>query len=99
MAENTNTQFVSGPISPYRLAKVLSEVMEREIAPQVLYTYTRKNDEGEARLRTSLNELGHQVVSAKDANEFIEGFKARAEAREAKKAEQAAAEELESSDS
>jgi hypothetical protein len=87
----TQKTFVQASLSPYRLAKVLSEALGREVRPQMLYSYTRPNESGEARIPTSKSETGHQVVSAEDANTFINDFIARQAARE----EKAAAKEAE----
>jgi hypothetical protein len=83
-------KFVTNDLSPYALAKALSEAAGKEIRPQMIYGYTRVNEDGEARLATTLNSTGKQVVSAKDANEFIQGYLDRAKAREVKAAEKAA---------
>ncbi len=64
----TKTQsWVDAPISPYRLAGVLSEALGQVVAPQVLYQKTRNGS-----LPFTLSETGHQTVSAKDANSFIQ---------------------------
>ena len=83
----TKTQsWVDAPISPYRLASVLSEAVQREIAPQVIYQKTRNGS-----LSFTLTETGHQLVSASDADSFVQSFLDR----DAEKAEAAAAEEQE----
>lgn len=82
-------QFVKNPLSPYALAGILSEVTGKEIRPQMVYGATRLNEDGEAKLRTSLSETGKQVVSPEDANEYIDGYLARQKARETKAAEKA----------
>ncbi len=83
----TKTQsWVDTSISPYRLASVLSEAVGREIAPQVIYQKTRNGS-----LSFTLTETGHQLVSASDADSFIQSFLDR----DAEKAEAAKAEEQE----
>ncbi len=83
----TKTQsWVDASISPYRLATALSEAVGREIAPQVVYQKTRNGS-----LSFTLTETGHQLVSASDADSFIQAFLDR----EAEKAKAAEAEEQE----
>jgi hypothetical protein len=90
MATKTQDRtFVEHALSPYNLAKVLEGVLredepERVVNPQMIYAYTRKG-----MIPVSLSETGKQVVSAEDANAFIEGYLARKAEREAKAAEKA----------
>ena len=51
---------VSGPISPYGLAKVVG------VPGPMIYTYLKKGY-----IKHSLNELGKKVISESDANEWI----------------------------
>ncbi len=99
MATKSNDgNWVTEPISPYRLATVLSDVVGRTIQPQRLYGDVRQDEEGNARLTTRLSETGHKIVDPDDANAYILDFMDRATKREASKvakAEEAAATEAE----
>ena len=82
MATKTNVgNWVTAPLSPYRLADIMSAAVGRDIAPQAIYGATRQKDGVEPRLATHLNETGHQVVNPDDANQFIEAYLARQEAK------------------
>lgn len=82
-------KFVTNPLSPYALATVLSEVTGKNIRPQMVYGATRLNEDGEAKLHTTLSETGKQVVSVEDANEYIDGYLTRQKERETKAAAKA----------
>lgn len=75
---------VTGPLSPYALASILSKETGKEVRPQLVYAATRPNDAGVAKLRTTLSETGKQVVSAEDANQYIADHLERQKARDAK---------------
>ena len=84
-------QFVTQPISPYKLATKLSEALQeagidRVVPPQYLYGLTRGE---EPRLATHSSETGKQAVTAKDANAFIEDFIVKTKERAAAKAKKA----------
>lgn len=90
MATKTN-QYVETNMSPYRLAKVLSNVIGSEVAPQYLYTLTRGEN---PRLPVHLSETGHQVVTAENANAFIQAWIDKLEAKAAEAEAEAEVEEL-----
>ncbi len=85
----TAIQFITEPLSPYALAKELSTAASKEIRPQMVYGATHVNEDGEAKLRTSRNSTGKQVVSVKDGNAYIQAYLDRQKARETKAAETA----------
>ncbi len=88
MAAKTN--WVTEPLSPYRLAGIMTEAVGSFIRPQAIYGATRANAEtGESRLATHLNETGHQVVTPEDANAYIQAFLDRQAAKATKAAEEA----------
>jgi hypothetical protein len=77
----TKTSWVTAPLSPYRLADIMSSAVGRDIAPQAIYGATRQKDGVTPRLATTLGETGHQVVSPEDANAFIQAYLDRQEAK------------------
>ncbi len=85
MTKNDNGNWVTEPLSPYRLAGIMSVVVETNIRPQAIYGATRPNKEtGESRLAFTLGETGHQVVAPEDANQFIQDYLDRQAAKEVK---------------
>ena len=57
-----NTNFVS----PYKLAKIESSLRGREIVPQKLYGYVRKNY-----ITSTKSETGKIMISASDAVDYL----------------------------
>jgi len=85
--------WVTKSLSPYKLAPIVSDVVGRDIRPQILYAYVRNATLG---LEVHLSETGHKVVTPEIANQFIANFIQRdldRAAEEAAKAEEAKADE------
>lgn len=85
----TTPNLVEANISPYKLATVLTEAVQkagfdRIIPPQYLYSMTRGDD---PRLSTHLSETGKQTITPKTANKFIEDFIVRLQEKAKKAAE------------
>ena len=82
------TAHVDKPMTPYRIAEVLSAELGILIRPQQLYGAAKGEN---PRLKFRLSETGTKVVDPVDANTFIDAFLtsrvARAEKRAAKAAE------------
>lgn len=72
--------------SPYKAAKLISAKLGKEVRPQQIYGYIRKNEKLQKR-----NELGHLIVNEAFIEAYVSGRKEAAAKKEAaKKAEVAA---------
>jgi hypothetical protein len=92
MSEAKTENWVTENVSPYKLASILSEVLQEEVAPQTMYQARRNG-----KLAVETNELGHYFVTPKEGNRFIQARLDRiAEVQAKAEAEaEAAAEEAE----
>lgn len=60
-------ELLSEKNSPYKIAKVETVARGKQIPPQKIYTYVRKNY-----IASSINKLNHIEVNFDDAVEYIE---------------------------
>jgi hypothetical protein len=70
---------VTTRLSPYRLAKVLSDLGDRAVKPQMMYNYSKAG-----LLKTVENALGHQEVTQYEASRFATAFLLRQRVAQAK---------------
>jgi hypothetical protein len=59
-------------VSPYRLAKLASELVGYEVIPQVVYSYVRQGF-----IAATTNALGHKQVSGAEATRWLTKYVAR----------------------
>jgi hypothetical protein len=59
-------------VSPYRLAKIASELVGYEVIPQVIYSYVRQGF-----IKASTNQLGKKQVSHDEAVRWLNKYVAR----------------------